>query len=189
MIQMNKTHIAAVFTPQVMVDYIKLYASYIKAKVDSVEFVNGPQFHPDQWIEFETGTEEYLASIQGNNGVPLSYLLRDNRRWWESCLQNHLYKLYGIKIYRMSQSTPVICLPVNIRKNVSYAMRVDWKKTERQPWSKYKVAGHVCLCASQFRHAYQSILMMKSAYQSWWRVYGVVEWIDCRKSGCQSDPP
>ena len=51
----------------------------------------------DDWIGIKTGTEECLASIQGNNGVPLSYLLRDNRQWWESCLQNHLYKPYGIK--------------------------------------------------------------------------------------------
>ena len=62
-----------------MVDCIELYAAYVKAKVESVEFVNGPQFDPDHWVEFETGTEECLTSIQGNNGVPLSYLLRDNR--------------------------------------------------------------------------------------------------------------
>ena len=91
-------------------------------------------------------------------------------------------------MYRISQSTPVICLPVNIRKNVSYAMRVDWKKTERQPWSKYKVAGHVCLCASQFRHAYQSILTMKSVYQFWWRVYGFVGELTVRNRGVSHVP-
>ena len=32
---------------------------------------NGPHFDPDDWIEFETGTEECLASIQGNTEVPL----------------------------------------------------------------------------------------------------------------------
>ena len=37
--------------------------SAVKAKVESVEFVNGPQFDPDEWIGFETGTEKCLASI------------------------------------------------------------------------------------------------------------------------------
>ena len=32
---------------------------------------NGPQFDPDDWIEFKAGTEECLASIQGNTRVPL----------------------------------------------------------------------------------------------------------------------
>ena len=74
MIRMNETHTAAAFTPQVMVYYIELYAVYVKAKVESVECVNGPQFDSDDLIEFETGTEECLVSIQG------SYLLRDKRR-------------------------------------------------------------------------------------------------------------
>ena len=78
MIQMNEPHTAAAFTPQVMLDYIKLYVAYVKAKVESVEFVNDPQIDPDHWVEFETGTEECLVSIQCNNGVPLSYLPRDN---------------------------------------------------------------------------------------------------------------
>ena len=43
LIQMNETpHTAAAFTPQVMSEYIALYAAYVKAKVKSVEFVNGP---------------------------------------------------------------------------------------------------------------------------------------------------
>ena len=79
MIRMNEPHTTAAFTSQVMLDCIELYAAYVKAKVESVEFFNGPQFDPDDWIGFETGTGEWLASIQGNNGVPLSYLLRDNR--------------------------------------------------------------------------------------------------------------
>ena len=79
MIRMNETHTAAAFTPQIMLDYIELYAAYVKAKVETVEFVNGPQFDQDNWIGFETGTVECLASIQGNKGVSLSYLLRDNR--------------------------------------------------------------------------------------------------------------
>ena len=80
-IPMNEIpHTAAAFTPQIMLEYIKLYAAYVKAKVESVEFVNGPQFDPDHWVEFEIRTEECLASIQDHNGVPLSYLLRDNNR-------------------------------------------------------------------------------------------------------------
>ena len=66
MIRMNEPHTAATFTPQVMVDYIKLYAVDVKEKFESVEFVYGPQFDPDLWVEFATGTEKYLASIQGN---------------------------------------------------------------------------------------------------------------------------
>ena len=78
-IRMNEIpHTAVAFTPQIMLEYIELYAAYVKAKVEYVEFVNGPQFDQDHLVEFETGTEEYLASIQGNNGVPLSYLLRDD---------------------------------------------------------------------------------------------------------------
>ena len=49
---MNEPHTAAVFTPQVMFDYIELYAAYVKEKVESVEFVNGLQFDPDDWIGF-----------------------------------------------------------------------------------------------------------------------------------------
>ena len=78
-IRMNEIpHTAASFTPQILFEYIKLYAAYVKAKVESVEFVYGPQFDPDIWIDFITGTVECLASIQGHNGVPLSYLLRDD---------------------------------------------------------------------------------------------------------------
>ena len=36
-----------------------------------MKMTNDPQFDPDDWIEFETGTKECLASIQGNTGVPL----------------------------------------------------------------------------------------------------------------------
>ena len=78
-IRMNETHTAAEFTRQIMLDYIQLYAAYAKAKDDNVEFVNSPQFDKDDWIGLETRTFEYLASIQGNNGVPISYLLRDNQ--------------------------------------------------------------------------------------------------------------
>ena len=44
---MNETHTAAAFTPQVMLECIKLYAAYVKAKVESVGFIDGPQFDPD----------------------------------------------------------------------------------------------------------------------------------------------
>ena len=42
MIRMNETHTAATFTSQIMLDYIELYAAYVKGKVEYVEFVNGP---------------------------------------------------------------------------------------------------------------------------------------------------
>ena len=42
MIRMNEPHTATAFTPQVMMDYIELYIAYVKAKVEPVEFVNGP---------------------------------------------------------------------------------------------------------------------------------------------------
>ena len=60
--------------------YIELYAAYFKEKVESVEFVDVPQFDPNTWVDFETGTGECLSVIQGHNGVPISYLLRDNTR-------------------------------------------------------------------------------------------------------------
>ena len=78
-IQMNETHTAAAFTRQIMLNYVQLYAAYAKTKDDNVEFVNGPQFDKEDWIGFETGTFKCLASIQGNNGVPLFYLLTDDR--------------------------------------------------------------------------------------------------------------
>ena len=41
MIRMNKLpHAAARFTPQVMVEYIKLYDTFVRAKYSSIEFVN-----------------------------------------------------------------------------------------------------------------------------------------------------
>ena len=80
-IRMNELpHTAVAFTPQVMGDYIELYDAFVKAKVSSIEFVNGPQFDPNDWVVFETGTEECLSMIQSHNGVPLSYLLRDDTR-------------------------------------------------------------------------------------------------------------
>ena len=79
LIQMSETHAATAFTRPTMMVYIQLYVAYTKAKDCNIEFVNGPQFDKEDWIGFETGTFECLASIQGNNGVPLSYLLRDNQ--------------------------------------------------------------------------------------------------------------
>ena len=76
--RMNEIPTAAAFTPLVLAEYIELYDAFVKAKVASVEFVVGPQFDSDNWVVFETGTEECLSDIQSHNGVPLSYLLRDN---------------------------------------------------------------------------------------------------------------
>ena len=78
--RMNKVPVAANFTARVLAEYIELYDAYVKAKVSSVEFVNGPQFDADNWVVFETGTEECLSDIQSHNGVPLSYILRDDTR-------------------------------------------------------------------------------------------------------------
>ena len=80
-IRMNElSHTAVAFTQQVMGDYIELYDAFVKEKVASVEFVNGPQFDSSDWVVFETGTAECLSVIQSHNGVPLSYLLRDDTR-------------------------------------------------------------------------------------------------------------
>ena len=76
--RMSEVPAAADFTAQVLAEYIELYDAFVKAKVASVEFVNGPQFDIENWVVFETGTEECLSDIQSHNGVPLSYLLRDN---------------------------------------------------------------------------------------------------------------
>ena len=73
-------HTAARFTPLVMAEYIKLYDAFVRAKDASVEFVNGPQFDPNDWVVFETGTGECLSVIKSHNGVPISYLLRDDTR-------------------------------------------------------------------------------------------------------------
>ena len=78
-VQMNELpHTATAFTPHVLVEYIELYAAYVKAKVASVEFVNGPQFDPNDWVVFKTGTIECLSVTQSHNRVPIFYLLRDN---------------------------------------------------------------------------------------------------------------
>ena len=37
----------------------------------------GSQLDANNWNTFQTGTEECLGTIQGNNGVPLSYMLWD----------------------------------------------------------------------------------------------------------------
>ena len=78
-IRMNEIpHTATAFTPQILLEYIALYAAYVKTKVEPVGFVNVLQLDPDTWVDFETETFECLSSIQGHNGVPLSYLLRDD---------------------------------------------------------------------------------------------------------------
>ena len=110
---------------------------YVKAKVESVEFVNGPQFDLDDWIEFETGTEKCLASIQGNNGVPLSYLLKDNRRRPtitvasnrddESHFCKIIYINYTVWTY-ISYNTVNFSIRTshNWRKSIGLCRRVDW---------------------------------------------------------------
>ena len=75
---MNELPTAITFTPLILSEFIKLYDAFVKAKVASVEFVNGPQCNPDNWVVFETGIKEGLSVIQSHNGVPLSYLLRDD---------------------------------------------------------------------------------------------------------------
>ena len=61
-----------------MPEYIELYDVFVRAKDSSIKFVNGPQFDANDWVVFKTGTEECLSVIQSHNGVPLSYLLRDD---------------------------------------------------------------------------------------------------------------
>ena len=45
--RMNEVPVADNFTARVLAEYIELYDAYVKAKVASVEFVNGPQFDAD----------------------------------------------------------------------------------------------------------------------------------------------
>ena len=78
--RMNELPTAAGFTPRILAEYIKLYDAFVKAKVSSVEFFNGPYFDPENWVVFETGTKKCLSDIQSHNGVPLFYLLRDDTR-------------------------------------------------------------------------------------------------------------
>ena len=44
---MNQLLTAVAFTPLILLEYIKLYDAYVKAKITSVEFVNEPQFDVD----------------------------------------------------------------------------------------------------------------------------------------------
>ena len=60
-----------------MTDYIKLYTAFVAAQDENAEFVNGPQLDKDDWVTFETGTYDYLTSLQSSGGVKLSYMLRD----------------------------------------------------------------------------------------------------------------
>ena len=51
-------------------DWIPLKDMHFAAEVlIKLKTTTGPQFDPDDWIEFEAGTEECLASIQGNARV------------------------------------------------------------------------------------------------------------------------
>ena len=51
-------------------NWIPLKDMQLTAEVSiKLKTINGPQFDPDDWIEFEAGTEECLASIQGNTRV------------------------------------------------------------------------------------------------------------------------
>ena len=77
-IRMNENHAPAQFTRAVITTYIKLYAAFVTANDDNVEFVNGPQLNKEDWVGFESGTNECLASLQGSGGVPLSYMLRND---------------------------------------------------------------------------------------------------------------
>ena len=53
-------------------DWIPLKDMHLTIEVSiKLKTTNGPKFDPDDWIEFEAGTEECLASIQGNTRVLL----------------------------------------------------------------------------------------------------------------------
>ena len=75
---MDELLTAVRFTLQILAEYIELYDAFVKAKASSVEFVNETQFDTENWVVFETGTEECIFDIQSHNEVPLSYLLRDD---------------------------------------------------------------------------------------------------------------
>ena len=74
---MNEPHVAYQlrqdFTP-----YINLYQAFIAAGINNDHVIHGPQFNMNDWSGFKTGTIDYLGSIQGSEGVPLSYILRDD---------------------------------------------------------------------------------------------------------------
>ena len=74
-IRMNGPHVAGQFTCQVMTEYVSLYTAFVANKIEDAEFVNGPQLDKDDWVNFETGTYEYLTSLQSSGGVKLSYML------------------------------------------------------------------------------------------------------------------
>ena len=44
--RMNELPTTVAFTPLILAEYIELYDAFVKPKVASVEFVNGPQFDP-----------------------------------------------------------------------------------------------------------------------------------------------
>ena len=66
------------FTAAVLHKYIQLYAVISDTLTNNVEFVVGPNLNPDDWDTFSNGTEECLALLLGNGGVPLSYMIWDD---------------------------------------------------------------------------------------------------------------
>ena len=65
------------FTPAVLLEYIQLYA-VTSGATENTEFLVGPNLDPTDWNSFSNGTEESLGTLIGKDGVPLSYIIRDN---------------------------------------------------------------------------------------------------------------
>ena len=65
------------FTPDVLLEYIQLYAVTSRA-TENTEFSVGPNLNQTDWNSFSNGTEESLGTLIGKDGVPLSYIIRDD---------------------------------------------------------------------------------------------------------------
>ena len=65
------------FTPAVLLEYIQLYA-VTSGATDHTEFSIGPKLDPTDWHSFSNGTEESLGTLKSKDGVPLSYIIRDD---------------------------------------------------------------------------------------------------------------
>ena len=51
---------------------------FVTARSNSDRVPDRPQFSFNDWNGFKSGTKDYLGSILGRGGVPLSYVIRDN---------------------------------------------------------------------------------------------------------------
>ena len=75
--RMNGRHLASQFRQEID-EYFQQYQAFVTAQGNSNCVPHGPPFSLDNWIGFETRTKDYFGSILGREGVPLSYVIRDN---------------------------------------------------------------------------------------------------------------